>query len=105
MGEGTCWNCFALDQFIWRSFGRQWRRNRFPSVTCEFFRKFLDKTLGRPRAGFAKSANRPPGNVIANRFQRSRIFSDSATAQYPLGDFFHPKRAFATRRALSARFV
>src|SRR5437763_11239439 len=75
VGEGTCRNCFALDQFIWRSFGRQWRRDRFPSLTREFLWKFLDETLCRPGAGFAKSANGPPGNIVADRFQRSRIFS------------------------------
>src|SRR2546423_9343781 len=105
MGEGTCWNCFALDQFIWRSFRRQWRRDRFPGLTRELFWKFFDETLCRPRARFAKRANGAPGNVVADRLQCARIFCYAAAAQHALGDFFHPKRAFTARRALAARFV
>src|SRR5262249_7046569 len=71
----------------------------------KFFSKFLYKTLRRPRACFAKSANRASRNVVANGLERVRIFNNSAAAQHAVGNFLHPKRTLPTRGALAAALV
>jgi hypothetical protein len=66
---------------------------------------FFDKTLRRPRAGFAKCANGAPRDVVADGFQCFRIFDHAAAAQHAVGDFLHPKRAFPAGCALAAALV
>src|SRR5204863_9622111 len=84
---------------------RKRSRNGLLRASSEFFGKFLNKTLCRPGTSFAKSANCAPGNVVADRFERLRIYGDTAAAQHSVGDFLHPERAFPARCALAAALV
>ena len=74
-------------------------------MSGKFLRKFFNKTLGRPGTRFAKRADSPAGNIIADCLQCARIFRDAAAIEHAFGNFFHPKRAFAAGRALAARLM
>ena len=56
--------------------------NWFLRAGGEFFRKFFDKTLRRPRARFAERANGAPGDVVADRLERVRILRHAAAEQH-----------------------
>ena len=61
--------------------------------------------MGRPGARFAERADRAPGDIVGDGLQRVGILRDPAAEQHAVGDFLHPKRTFAARRALAAALV
>src|SRR6266704_1777496 len=88
-----------------KSSRRQWWRRGFFCAGGEIFRKFLDKTLGGPGAGFSEGADSAAGNVIRYRFQSRWILHHAAAEQHSIGNLFHPERALTAGGALSTRFV
>src|SRR4029453_4883778 len=74
-------------------------------TSFKLFWKFFDKTLRRPRACFPKRANRAPGAVVSDTFERFWVFRNTAATQHAVGDFFHPKRTFPAGRALAAALM
>src|SRR5947209_13029456 len=98
-------NFFFFDQFFRGVFRRKRRGNWFLCARGKLLWKFLDKTLGWPRACFAESADRTPRDVVANGLERFRIFHNSAATQHAVGDFLHPKRTLPTGCALATAFV
>src|SRR5438067_3187458 len=98
-------NLFFLYQLFGCVFRRQGWGEWFPGTGSKFLSKFLYKTLRPPRARFAKGANRSPGNVVADRLERVRIFNNTTAAQHAVGNFLHPKRTFPARSALAAALV
>src|SRR5437879_8882522 len=91
VGEGTGWDMIALGQFLRHVFRWKWRRDRFPRMARKFLWKFFDETLRRPGARFAERANGSAGDIVADRFQSTRVFCHAAAVQHAFGNFFHPK--------------
>src|SRR5438874_4439823 len=70
------------DQFLSRVFRRQWWWRGLFCARGEIFRKFIDKTLGGPGAGFSEGTDGAAGNVISYRFQSRWILHHAAAEQH-----------------------
>ena len=72
----------------------------------EFIFELRDKTLHRPRAGFAEGANRLTArNIVGDLHEIIRVALAAFTVGETMERLAHPKRAFAAGRALAAAFV
>src|SRR5580700_8066873 len=75
------------------------------SICHELVAEFRDKTLRRPSAGFTKSADGSPGDMVCYRRQRVGIAFRTAPIKQTRGNLLHPKRSFPAGRALATTFV
>src|SRR5258708_1142933 len=76
------------------------------SALAELIFKFSDKTLHRPRAGFAKRADGPAsGNVVGNAYQVISVTASSPSMRQSMQGLAHPKRTLAAWCALAATLM
>src|SRR3989304_3923981 len=83
-------------------FGRDLRS---PYSLLKFIAEPSDHRLHGPGSGFTEGTDRIPLDVVRNIHQHVHVLLPPLTPQESVQDFLQPSRPFATRSALTARFM
>src|SRR5713101_3532527 len=63
----------------------------FAGGRCKLISKLVDKALGRPRTGFSKCTDCPPGDVVRNALKRVSVLFDASSLEHSFRYLFHPE--------------